>query len=158
MLLMGLGAGLLLPTGIDSVLSSIAQDDAGVGSATNSTAMQVGGSIGVAVIGSVLSTKYQHSMRAALVGYQVPAIARHAILGSVGGALTVAQRVGGPIGALLASTARADFMSGDRIALVVGAAVVGAGVLLVLALLPARPQRSGTPPASPGARPNPPSQ
>jgi hypothetical protein len=57
MLFMGLGAGLLMPTTTDSVLGTLTQDDAGVGSATNSTAMQVGGALGVAVVGSVLSTK-----------------------------------------------------------------------------------------------------
>jgi EmrB/QacA subfamily drug resistance transporter len=149
MLLMGLGAGLLLPAGIDSVLGSLAADDAGVGSATNSTSMQVGGSIGVAVIGSVLSTRYQHLMRAVLAGRAVPAVAANAILGSIGGALAVAHRVGGFLGAALAQSARSGFMSGSRTALVVGAAVTGAGILLVVALLPSRPVQADGESASP---------
>lgn len=138
MLLMGLGAGLLLPAGINSVLGTLAHDDAGVGSATNSTAMQVGGAIGVAVVGSVLSTRYQHHMHSVLAGHQVPAIAAHAILGSIGGALSVARTVGGLLGAELASAARAGFAAGDRSAMVVAASVIVAGVILVLAGLPPR--------------------
>jgi MFS family permease len=86
MLLMGLGAGLLMPSATDSVLGTLTRDDTGVGSATNSTAMQVGGALGVAVIGSVLSTRYQHTLEPALAGRHVPPVAAQAILGSLGGA------------------------------------------------------------------------
>lgn len=138
MLLIGLGAGLLLPAAIDSVLGALEHDDAGVGSATNSTAMQVGGAIGVAVVGSVLSARYQYHMHAALAGRLVPATAARAILGSIGGALGVARLIGGSLGAALAAAARAGFAIGDRWAMVVAAGVTGFGVLVVLAALPAR--------------------
>jgi hypothetical protein len=95
MLLIGLGAGLLLPTATNSVVGAVPQGDGGIGSALNAVALQVGGALGVAVIGSVLSTRYQDHMTAALVGRHLPAAATHAILGSLGGALTVAARAGG---------------------------------------------------------------
>ncbi|HUB72097.1 MAG TPA: MFS transporter [Acidimicrobiales bacterium] len=139
MLLMGLGAGLLLPAGTESVLGAVARDDSGVGSATNSTAMQVGGALGVAVIGSILSTRYQHHMHGVLTGRTVPSAARRAILGSIGGALAVAKAVPGVLGQALALAARTGFMSGNRSALSVAAIVTGAGALLVLAWLPSRP-------------------
>ena len=68
-------------------------------------ALQVGGAVGVAVIGSVLSTRYQGHMSTALAGRHVPAAAAHTILGSLGGALAVAAHVGGTTGALLAYAA-----------------------------------------------------
>ena len=64
-----------------------------------------------------------------------------AILGSLGGALTVAAHAGGAAGALLAHTARAAFMSGTEMALAVGATVALAGVVLVLARLPSQVSR-----------------
>jgi len=139
MLLIGLGAGMLIPTATNSVLGTLAQDDAGVGSAANSTVMQVGGAIGVAVIGSVLSTRYQHAMRAALAGRHIPTVAANAILGSIGGALSVARTVGGTLGTELAQAARVGFMSGYRSATIVGASVTMAGVLVALVALPSRP-------------------
>ena len=90
LLLLGLGAGLLLPTATNSVVGSVPQGDSGMGSATNAVALQVGGALGVAVIGSVMSTRYQDRMTAALAGRHVPIAASHAILGSLGGALAVA--------------------------------------------------------------------
>ncbi len=138
-LLIGLGAGLLLPTATNSVIGSVPQGQSGVGSATNAVALQVGGALGVAVIGSVLSSRYQGHLTRALAGHYVPASALHAIVGSLGGALTVADTAGGTTGALLAHLARAAFMSGNATALATGAAVALAGALLVLTRLPSRP-------------------
>jgi EmrB/QacA subfamily drug resistance transporter len=138
MLLIGMGAGVLFPAATDSVLGSLSQADSGVGSAANSTAIQVGGALGVAVIGSVLSTRYQAAMTPALAGRGVPAVISQQILGSLGGALAVAQRVGGALGRGLAAVARSSFMTGNRTAMIAAVAVTGAGLLLVLAALPSR--------------------
>ena len=138
LLLVGLGAGLLLPTATNSVVGSVPQGDSGIGSASNAVALQVGGALGVAVIGSVLATRYQDHISAALAGRHVPASAAHTILGSLGGALAVAAHAGGAAGALLANAARAAFMSGTEIALGVGAAVALGGAVLVIARLPSR--------------------
>ncbi|MGD0607258.1 MAG: MFS transporter, partial [Streptosporangiaceae bacterium] len=141
LLLVGLGGGLLLPTATNSVVGSVPQGDSGTGSAANAVALQVGGALGVAVIGSVLSTRYQDHIGAALAGRHLPATATQAILSSLGSALAVSTRVGGATGALLAHAARAAFMSGNQIALAVGAAVALGGVILVLARLPLRISR-----------------
>ncbi len=139
LLLIGLGAGLLLPTATNSVVSSLSQGDSGVGSASNAVALQVGGAMGVAVIGSVLSTRYQDRMTAALAGHDVPAAYHHAILGSLGGALSVAKNVGGPAGSFLAGAAKSAFMSGNAISLLVGASVALGGAVLTIARLPSTP-------------------
>ncbi len=138
LVLIGTGAGLLLPTATNAVVGSVPRGEAGIGSATNTVALQVGGALGVAVIGSVLSTRYQDHMRAALAGRHVPASVLPSILGSLGGALAVAGRVGGASGALLAGAARGAFMSGNKVSLAVGAAVALGAVVVVLAALPWR--------------------
>ena len=68
--------------------------EAGVGSATNGVSIQVGGALGVAVIGSILSTRYQHHLTSSLGG-TLPAAAFHTALGSIGGALEVAATLPG---------------------------------------------------------------
>jgi len=147
LLLIGLGTGLLLPTATNSVVGSVGQHDSGVGSASNAVALQVGGALGVAVIGSVMSTRYREHMTAVLSGRHVPPAASQAILGSLGGALAVAAKVGGSTGVLLAHAARAAFMSGVEASLAVGAVVALGAALLVLARLPAR-----APPPEPDGR------
>jgi EmrB/QacA subfamily drug resistance transporter len=136
LLLIGLGAGLLLPTATNSVVGSVPQGDSGIGSAINTMALQVGGAIGVAVVGSLLATRYQDHMGRALAGRHLPVEITHTIIGSFGGALGVASAVGGATGTLLAHAARAAFMSGLEVSFLVGAVVSLTGVVIALVWLP----------------------
>jgi EmrB/QacA subfamily drug resistance transporter len=141
MLIVGIGAGLLLSTATNSLVGSLPQEEAGVGSAANGVSMQVGGALGVAVIGSVLATRYQDRMGTVLSAQHVPAAISQQITGSLGGALGVAASLGGATGAMLAHFARAAFMSGTQLSLAVGACTALAGALITIWLLPSRPAR-----------------
>ena len=107
-----------------------------MGSATNAVALQVGGALGVAVIGSVASTRYQNQM---MVHWRADTSRRmspspfwaHWAAPGCGSC-----RVGGATGALLAGAARAAFMSGLGVSFLVGAVVALGGVLIVLIYLP----------------------
>jgi hypothetical protein len=146
MIMLGIGAGLAIPAATGSVMGSLPRGATGVGSATNGALMQVGGALGVAVIGSLLSTRYQDLMTAALAPHQLPPAVHATILGSIGGALGVAAQAGGAAGQVLAHLARAAFVSGADLGLRVGAAVAIVGCLLALAALPARPPADDDPP------------
>jgi EmrB/QacA subfamily drug resistance transporter len=139
MILLGFGAGLAIPAATGSVMGSLPRSDTGVGSATNGALMQVGGALGVAVIGSLVSTRYQDLMTAALAPVHLPAAVHATVLGSIGGALGVAAHAGGAAGLVLARLARVAFVSGADLGLRTGAAVAIAGCVLALAALPARP-------------------
>ena len=122
-------------------MGSVPSEHTGVGSATNGTFLQIGGAFGVAVIGSLMATRYQHGITTVLAAHQSTALA-NAALGSLGGALTAAAHVGGPLGAHLAHAARVAFMSGMDLGLRVGALLALGGALLALVALPARPENS----------------
>ena len=139
MIMLGIGAGLAIPAATASVMGSLPRAHTGVGSATNGAFLQVGGALGVAVIGSLLSTRYQERMTTALAPFHLPHAVESTILGSIGGAQSVAARLGGAAGALLARLARSAFISGMDLGLLTGAAVALAGCILALALLPSRP-------------------
>jgi len=145
MILLGIGAGLVIPSGTASVMGSLPRAHTGIGSATNGTFLQVGGALGVAVLGSLLATRYQDHITAALAPHHIPHAAMTTILGSLGGALAVAAHVGGVLGVALAHVARAAFINGMDLAMVTGAAVALGGCLLALAMLPARPGDGGDP-------------
>jgi EmrB/QacA subfamily drug resistance transporter len=138
LLLIGLGTGLLLPTATNSVVGAVPKGDSGVGSALNAVALQIGGALGVAVIGSVLATRYQNHLTTALAGQQLPADVTHTILGSLGGALAVADHASGARGVALAHAARVAFSNGAGLSMAVGAAVAFGGAVLALACLPTR--------------------
>lgn len=104
-------------------MGSVPRGDTGVGSATNGTFMQVGGALGVALIGSLLATRYTDRMTTVLAPHHLPHLIESTILGSVGGALGVRARVGGAAGELLAHAARSAFLAGMGLGLLTGAAV-----------------------------------
>ena len=152
---LGVGTGLAFAPCTESVMGSLPPEQAGAGSGTNSSALQVGGAMGVAVLGSLLNTRYQDRIEPVLVHHAVPVPVAHLITGSLGGALAVAQAVGGALGSALAAVARLAFVSGMDLALTVGAAVVGMSALVTLVLLPnradSRPDGSGSRARSPSA-------
>jgi hypothetical protein len=113
----------------DSVMGSLPPEKASVGSAMNDTTRMVGGALGVAVLGSLLSSGY----RAELDVTGLPAPAAEAARESLGGAIQVA----GGHGPLLQSAQEA-FVTGMSTASLVAAGVAFAGALFALAFLPAR--------------------
>jgi len=137
-IMLGVGAGLTFPACVGSVMGTLPREHLGVGSATNGTFVQVGGALGVAIVGSALSARYQHRMTDALARQHVAHAIHETILGSLGAALGVAERVGGVAGALLSEAARSAFMSGMDLGLEVAAGVALAGVLAALLALPFR--------------------
>ncbi|MDE2281196.1 MAG: MFS transporter, partial [Actinomycetales bacterium] len=136
--LLGIGSGLAIAPCTDAVMGSVPTKLAGTGSATNSTALQIGSALGVAVIGSLLAARYQSRVDVLIAGHGAPASVVAVIRSSLGGALAVAQRVGGASGAQLALAARSSFLAGLDFAVDVAAAIVGAAALIVAVLLPAR--------------------
>lgn len=137
--MMGTGIGLAFAPCTDSVMGSLPLDQAGVGSATNGAALQTGGALGVGVLGSLLNTRYQNLLAPVLAHYPIPKSVLALISGSLGGALAIAQHIGGRAGFALAESARHAFVSGMDLAVTVAAVVVGVAAIGALALLPNRP-------------------
>ena len=77
--LTGAGMGLAMPTAEDAVLGALDPDDAGAGSGTNRTHLQLGGSLGVAVIGSIVVATYRHHLVVAAAAWRLPSAGVHAV-------------------------------------------------------------------------------
>jgi len=140
-LLMGAGVGLALAPSTDSIMGSLPKDQAGVGSATSDTSMQIGGALGVGVLGTALAIRYRNFLTPLIAHQSLPASVSQLILGSVGGALAVAQHAAGNAGDALTEAARRAFISGMDLALIIAAVIVGVAGAVVLIALPSRPVR-----------------
>ncbi len=138
---LGVGVALALAPCTESVMGSLPIEEAGVGSATNDTAMQIGGALGVGVLGTALTLRYQHLVAPVISHAGVPASIQRLVEGSVGAALAVAQRAPGRQGAALALLARRAFVSGMDLALVIATVVVALAALVVVLLLPNQGRR-----------------
>ena len=90
MVVLGTGMGLTSAPATEAIMGVVSQAKAGVGSAMNDATRLLGGTLGVAIIGSVYSSAYSSSIVSALSGRNVPAQAATAISDSIGGAIGVA--------------------------------------------------------------------
>jgi EmrB/QacA subfamily drug resistance transporter len=144
MALVGVGAGLVIPSATASVMGSLPVEHTGVGGGTNGTFLQTGGALGIAVIGSLLSNRYDDHLTGALAQYRLPHALGRAAHDSLGAALGVAHQVDGSVGAAIAQAARSAFMSGMQLGLVTAAAVALAGAVIALVTIPGKaPARRG---------------
>ena len=138
MILLGAGLGSTTAPATESIMGSLVTDKAGVGSAVNDTTRELGGTLGVAIIGSVFSSVYINALdNGSGVFAQLPPDARHATLDSVGAARVVAEGLGPNAQPFLAQVADA-FLSGLSVGCFVAAGVAAAGAVFVSRFLPAR--------------------
>ena len=142
MVLYGLGLGLTSAPATESIMGAISRAKAGVGSAVNDSTRLIGGTLGVAVIGSIYASVYGSRLTATLpasVPGRVAAIAHQ----SVGAAYVAAGKIaalGHPgLGQALQHTAANAFLRGLTISCLVAAGVAAAGALLAVLFLPAQP-------------------
>lgn len=137
-IMLGLGAGLVMPAALGSLMGTLPAEHTGLGSATNGAFIQIGGAMGVAIIGSLMSTRYKDHMLAALAGHGMPSAIERTIVGSFGSALQLAHRLGGLSGGELSVAARSAFMSGMQLGLRVGGAMALLAAAVALIVLPLR--------------------
>jgi EmrB/QacA subfamily drug resistance transporter len=144
LMLMAAGMGLTMAPATDSVMGSLPLFKAGVGSAVNDTTRQVGGAMGVAVVGSVLATTYGDKITTFFAGSGVPEQAVDAARNSVGAVPGVAEQLTqngfGSVADQLTQVADSAFVSAVHWGVVVAAMATAVGVVIALVFLPARPR------------------
>jgi len=135
LLIMGAGAGMVMPPSTTSIMSTLPLGKAGVGSAVNDTTREIGAALGVGIMGSVLASQYKGSLKSAVAA--LPASVRDAANTGVGQALQIAHKTGGASGAQLADAAKGAFIDGMQVALWVAAGLLLVGAAVVQRYFPA---------------------
>jgi len=142
MVVLGTGMGLTSAPATEAIMGVVPTAKAGVGSAVNDATRLFGGTLGVAIIGSVYASLYASRLTGALPAGLPTAVTRTAHT-SVGAALTLAgglRHAGhAAIAAGLHEAATLAFFQGFSTANYVTASVAAAGAVMALALLPAHP-------------------
>jgi EmrB/QacA subfamily drug resistance transporter len=135
LMILGTGISLAMTPATESIMGSLPPEKAGVGSAMNDTTRQIGGALGVAILGSIFSTTYTNAIAPALKGLSAPLA--DAADNSVGSALQIAGRAGAH-GPALAEAARSSFIHAMDRGLFVASGVAIVGAIVALVWLPAR--------------------
>lgn len=137
MVLMAMGLSLVTSPASESVMGSLPRDMAGVGSAINDTGREVGGTLGVAIIGSIFATTYGPRIVELLTPLQLPEAAVSAAEESVGAAFAVAEKVGDPsLSESIQGMASSSFLEGFQAACTTVGIVAICGALLAFRFLP----------------------
>ena len=142
MVLGGLGMGFTTAPATESVMGAVSLSQSGVGSAVNDSTRLVGGTLGVAVIGSVFTSVFSND-----IGRHLSATANAAFGGTIresaGAAFAVASKVSASghsvLGSQIHQVASNAFIHGFHVGCFVAAGVAGVGVIIATVFLPAQP-------------------
>ena len=150
--ILAIGMGLAMAPATESIMGSLPPAQAGVGSAVNDTTREIGGAVGVAVMGSAASSVFTSHLHTSLS--HLPARYAHAT-GSLANALTAASHTRGPAGQVLAHAAQHAFITGTDTAMLAAIAAALLGSLAAVIFLPARAGQATTHTGPAPAQPTP---
>ena len=125
------GCGVILTFAVssDTVLAGAPRDRAGAAAAIAESAQEIGGALGIALLGSLLAAGYRVALT---LPTGLPAAAAHTARESVGGGVAVGGRLPGPAGTALADSARHAFVHGLHLTVLTGAALLAVGAVSAL--------------------------
>jgi DHA2 family multidrug resistance protein-like MFS transporter len=135
---MGVGMANVMPPATEAIMASLPREKAGVGSAVSNTIRQVGGALGVAALGAILSSVYRDNLVST-----APAVAK----ASIAGAYAVTERAGGG-GAALIESANQAFMTGVHYAAFGSTIFALLGALVAVLYLPGKRPAAAAAPSS----------
>ena len=135
--LFGFGGGLVLAPLTDTVMAAVPVEDAGVGSAVNDVSRELGGALGVAVIGTVVNGLYSNGVTDSLSGSAPPRLVDAAREG-IGGAVVASTEVAGRSVESFLDATRSAFVEAISSGFRISAGILAATLLVAVVLLPRR--------------------
>ncbi|PZC46338.1 MAG: MFS family permease [Chloroflexi bacterium] len=136
LILLGFGMGITMAPATDAVMGAVPEEHAGIGSALNDVTRNVGGALGIGVLGSLFGSVYSSNVSdaAAVLTGDLAAAARN----SIGAATSAAADLGTEAGLTLTTAANNAFMDGFGITMLASAALTLGGALFTLRYMPTR--------------------
>ena len=140
MVLIGIGMGLTSASATESIMGAVRPEQAGAGSAVNDATREVGGTLGVAVLGSVYSTLYVHHLSGKTFP-NLPTAVLQSAQSSFGAGQVAVSHLTGSTQAAFGNAVTGGFLSGLHAACGVASGICIVGALAVAVLLPSRPRQ-----------------
>ena len=143
-ILLALGLSLVTAPATEAVMGSLRPEQVGAGAAVNNTTRELGGTLGVAVFGSVFASAYAPKIAATFNQYPIPAQYKTASQQSVAAALNVAAHSPASVQGILQDAAYNAFTAGLKVSCLAGMAVAIVGSIAAFSFLPGRSEAHGT--------------
>ncbi len=119
-------------------MTTVPACQAGAGSAINDTIREVGGALGIAIIGSLAAAVYRSRLTHVLTARHAPALTVHVATSSIAAADAAGQQAGGAPGSELVAAAHSAFVNALAMGIRVAAAVALAAAIAAIFALPRR--------------------
>jgi len=142
MVLLGAGLGLTTAPGTESIMGSLSADKAGVGSAVNDTTRELGGTLGVAIVGSVFASIYTGRLGSNATVSALPAEVRATMERSMAAAQQVIGRLPQSVIPDVRAAVNTAFLDGMQVGSMVSAGIAAAAAVVVAVLLPSRARQT----------------
>ncbi|MGE0685141.1 MAG: MFS transporter [Dehalococcoidia bacterium] len=135
--LFGLAGGLGMAPLTDMVMAAVPVDDAGVGSALNDVSRELGSALGIAAVGSFVSSLYRANVEAALAA-TVPHEVAHPASEGIGVATVLAQSLPADMQSTLLAAAQASFVDAFTTGFIASAVLLGLAAVFAAVVVPGK--------------------
>jgi EmrB/QacA subfamily drug resistance transporter len=146
--LLGAGLGCVMTPATNSIMGSLPLAKAGVGSAVNDTTRQIGGALGVAILGSITDAVYRSSVHATASFRSLSAVAQATVRGGIGNVVVAANSLPAAARAQLSVDAKRSFVHAMDLTALIGTLFVLAGAAVAYIWLPAKAAEEVSPEGS----------
>ena len=142
--IMGAGMGLVMAPASTTIMTTVPARQAGAGSAINDTIREVGGALGIAIVGSLAAAVYRSRLTHVLTAQHAPGLTVHIATSSVAAADAAGQQAGGAPGSELIAAAHSAFVNAMAMGVRVAAGVALISAVAAIFALPRRREPQAT--------------
>ena len=137
MALFGFGFGIVMPTVTDTIMAAVPVDEAGIGSSMNDTSRELGFALGVAILGSIVTSIYRNDVTEGLADVASSGVVT-GVAESLGSLGQVASLLPPEVASAVTIVANQAFVDAMRIGVLAGIGIVGLSIAIALLTMPRR--------------------
>ena len=138
--IMGAGMGLVMAPASSTIMTTVPAHQAGAGSAVNDTIREVGGTLGVAIVGSLTAAVYRSRLSTRLASHHAPGSVVHVAAGSIAAADAVGKKIGGVRGTQIVQAAHDTFTTAMALGVRAAGGIAIAGAVAAAAVIRRAPR------------------
>ena len=129
--------GMVMPTATDTIMAAVPVDEAGIGSSMNDTSREMGFALGVAILGSIVTSIYRSNVTESLADVASSQVVR-SVADSLGSLGQVTGRLSPDVASAVTNVANGAFVDAMRIGVLAGIAIVGLTIVIALLTMPSK--------------------
>ena len=127
--------GIVMPTVTDTIMAAVAVDEAGIGSSMNNASRELGFALGVAILGSIVTSIYRSKVTESLADVASSEVVR-SVADSLGSLGQVTSQLTPDVASVVTTVANEAFVDAMRISVLAGIGIMGLTIVIALLTMP----------------------